>query len=350
MKIGLICPSNLLFMPYVNNYKVILDENNIEYELLIWDRFQIEDQSDEYIYRDSKKGHQRNFIDYIKYKKFLKVKLKQANFDKIIVFGVQLTYFISDILQKKYKNKFIVDIRDYNKILNFFNLKRTFSNAYHIVLSSPGYKKWLPENNKYIINHNTLVKNLDEIEPSKTNNSKSEIKIASIGALRDLGINKEFINALKDSSSVSLLYHGEGTINNDIKQYLSDHKITNVSLTGRYKPEDEPILYKDKNFINVLRYNNGINNQTALPNRLYNAAFHGIPVLAFEGTYLAQIVKMYNLGLVLNSFQDIERTIYDYLNSYDEERYTRGREIFFQKVIDENSIFFERIMKFINEV
>ena len=64
MKIALICPSNMLYMPYVDNYTKILDEINVDYSVINWDRFKIE-KDREFVYRDSKIGHQRNFLDYL---------------------------------------------------------------------------------------------------------------------------------------------------------------------------------------------------------------------------------------------------------------------------------------------
>ena len=66
MKIALICPSNMLYMPYVDNYTKIFDEINADYNVINWDRLKIEKDS-EFTYRDSKTGHQRSFLDYFKY-------------------------------------------------------------------------------------------------------------------------------------------------------------------------------------------------------------------------------------------------------------------------------------------
>ena len=34
MKIALICPSNILYMPYVSNYKNILNQKNVNYSVI----------------------------------------------------------------------------------------------------------------------------------------------------------------------------------------------------------------------------------------------------------------------------------------------------------------------------
>ena len=306
MKIALICPSNMLYMPYVENYTNILDEIDLEYDIINWDRFKIEKESKS-IYRDSKTGHQRSFLDYFKYSRFVLNILKKNNYDKVVVFGIQLVFFLKRHLIREYSNKYIIDIRDHNRIIKYFNIEKAINHSNFTVLSSPGYKEWLPKSNKYVINHNTQIESLDELKEVKPFDlsSGNNISVGCIGALRDYKINIDFIESLKNSAIVELNYHGEGDINEDVSGYLFEHGIKNVRLTGRYDKEEELELYVKNNIINVLRYNDGINNKTALPNRLYNAAIYGKPMLAIEGTQLAQNIKDYELGLVVNSFEQV---------------------------------------------
>lgn len=348
MKIALICPSNMLYMPYVENYTNILDEIDLEYDIINWDRFKIEKES-EFIYRDSKVGHQRGFLDYFKYSRFVLNILKKNNYDKVVVFGIQLVFFLKSHLIKEYSNKYIIDIRDHNRIIKYFNIKKAVNNSTFTVLSSHGYKDWLPESNKYIINHNTRIESLDqlrEVNPFDLSSS-NKIFVGCIGALRDYKINIDFIESLKNSEIVQLNYHGEGDINEDVSRYLFEHGINNVKLTGRYNKKEEPELYMKNNIINLLRYNDGINNKTALPNRLYNAAIYGKPMLAFEGTQLAQIIKDYKLGLVVNSFEQVGIDINEYLKSFNIEKYDADRKKFLRSVIHDNVIFNNTMREFI---
>lgn len=348
MKVVLICPSNMLYMPYVNNYELTLKENKIEYDIINWDRFNIEDINNHLIYRDLKIGHQRNFLDYYKYREFIINRLKETEYDKIIVFGLQLLYFLKGILKKKYKGKYIIDIRDRNKIINYFNVTESINNSLFTVISSEGYLEWLPKDNgKYLINHNTQISNLNELEEIKEIQGNEIINIAFIGATRDFQINRDFINSLKNSNRIYLYFHGEGDINQRIQLYLKDNNICNVYLTGRYNKEDEKDLYNNNNLINVLRYNDGINNRTALPNRLYNSIIYGKPLLAFEDTYLGEQIKNYNLGLVLDSLDIAEEKILSFLNNFNPIAYEKGRKEFISKVIKENNYFEKKIKEFI---
>ncbi|AWE06759.1 hypothetical protein DCE79_04820 [Lysinibacillus sp. 2017] len=345
MRIALICPSNMLYMPYVKNYEHILVEQNIDYDIINWDRFQMEEIK-ENTYRDKKKGHQRNFLDYLKYKKFLMNRLNSSHYDKIIVFGIQLSYFLKKIIKSKYKEKCIIDIRDHNKILNFFNLGELIECSASTILSSPGYKEWLPKSNKYVINHNTQVTSINELKDINIFN-KDKVYIANIGAIRDLKVNKDFINNIKDNEKFELKFHGESDENNKLKLYINSNHINNVLITGRYKKEDEEGFYNQSDLINVLRYRDGINNKTSLPNRLYNAVLHGKPLLTYEGTALAKEIRKYNLGLILSSMNNLESEMIKYLNEFDYEVYKKGRISFLYSVTKDNKNFYLKVKEFL---
>lgn len=335
-------------MPYVDNYIEILKRDGADFDVINWDRFNIEDES-ELTYEDAKIGHQRGFLDYFNYCRFVLSILKRHKYERIIIFGIQLLFFLRKYLIKKYSNKFIVDIRDYNKIIKCFNIQKVINNSTFTVISSPGFKEWLPKSNKYIINHNTIVESLDELREIKTDNIKSDnISIGCIGALRDYQINIDLIKSLKNNKLIHLNYHGEGNINREISKYLIENRINNVSLTGRYAKEQEEDLYYLNDMINLLRYNDSINNKTALPNRLYNSVIYGKPMLAYKDTYLSDEIAKNSLGLVIYSLEDIEIEIKSYLKDFNFIEYENSRIAFFSKIINENLIFFDKLKEFIN--
>lgn len=300
-------------------------------------------------YRDGKVGHQRSYLDYLKYKKFIIKRLNSEKYNKVVVFGIQLSYFLKKYLVNKYKGQYILDIRDSNKIIHYFNIKKIINNSKFVALSSSGYKEWLPKSDKYIINHNTQIENLSNLKHLNFNFKDKKLNISYIGALRDLEVNLEFIESLKNSVNISLFYHGEGVINKNIHKYVVKNNIQNVQLTGRYNRKDEGDLYYNSDVINVLRYNDSINNKTALPNRLYNAVFQGKILLALKGTYLAELVEMYNLGLTIDSFSNLEERIYNYLNEFNVEQYLSGRSSFLEFVIKDNEEFKFALINFISK-
>lgn len=333
-------------MPYVTNYEKILNEQKIDYMIINWDRLQLETNDYEWVYRDKKRGHQRNFYDYMKYKAFVIRKLKDAAFDKVIVFGLQLAFFLGAYLLKNYKEKYVIDIRDHNKIIDLFKLEKVISGAEFAVISSQGYKLFLPAGVEYVMNHNTQLETLEERISEKTSFKTGALRISCIGALRDYEVNIAFINRLKNKQKFALLYHGEGEINEAIQAFIEKENIGNVSLTGRYAQVEEEAFYVKSDLINVLHFQDGINNHTFLPNRLYQAVKYKKPLIALEGSYLAAQIKKYQLGLVVDGIEQIEARIIDYVQGFNQAEYEEGRRSFLAVVISENHYFKMKIIRF----
>lgn len=345
MKLALICPSNKMYMPYIRKYEEVLKQTDITYDCINWDRFHIEEDN-QMTYKDSKIGHQRNIIDYLRFRKFVINLLNNSGYDKVIVFGVQLSFILSKYLIDKYKLKYLIDIRDYNKLLNIFTIKKTVSQSYFTAISSPGFTEWLPVSNKYVISHNTKTSYLHEYNEKDI--VKSSIILSYIGSIRDSSVNIALIEDVCNSDTIHLEYHGEGDANKELSNFIVKNKIKNVNLTGRYSNEKEEEYYKLSNMINILIHNNDINSKTLLTNRLYQAVIYGRPILTNEGSFQATIIKKYNLGLVINKIENVEKKIIEYLNEFNSEEYNLGRKLFFEKVLQENIKFENTLSGFIN--
>lgn len=347
MNIALICPSNIIHMPYVSNYIDILNKcSNVTFVLINWDRFGIEPDS-EYCFKDNKKSHSRSFFEYYKYSKFIKKILKSNCYDGVIVFGLQLAFFLSGVLANKYDSRYIVDIRDYNKIKLLSTFESVIKKSAFTVISSPGYKAWLPVCNKYIVNHNAILEDLENLSNVKEYMT-SNIKISCIGALKDFDINKELMKNLFEDRYY-LIYAGEGVINNELLEYINVNGINNVCISGRYKKCDEAGLYHEADFINMLMSQNSINNNTCLSNRLYNAAIFGRPLIALQGSLIANVIQEYNLGIVISSFSELKEKIEQFIVDYNCIKFDSARKKFLMDVINENVLFKNQLISFVSK-
>ncbi len=347
MKIALICPANRLYMPYVQSYEQLLKAQQIDYDIINWDRLQLETPS-ETCYQDGKIGHQRHIIDYVKYKRFILQALQRTQYDRIIVFSIQLTYFLKEILLRSFPQRFIVDIRDHHKLLHFFDIGKWVDSSVWTVLSSARFQNWLPKSNRYLIHHNTPLTNLSNL-PHCTPPATQKIRIANIGATRDIAINKSLIRSLGNNIGFEVHYHGAGGCTEELKKYTAKHQIANVLFSGRYEAHQETALYARSDMINILREAKGVNNQTALPNRLYHAAFMAKPLLALAGSYVAELVAEYQLGLVVSSLQEIDQQISHYFKHFSQEQFDEGRVLFLSHVIEENALFRQQVLAFCTE-
>jgi len=100
----------------------------------------------------------------------------------------------------------------------------------------------------------------------------------------------------------------------------------------------------------VVRLNDGVNNRTALPNRLYNAAYYGRPLLCCGGTLLSEVIQQQGLGLVIDSFCDVGKRIVRFFDEFDIERFNNARISFFEQVIAENKVFQESVLELLSRL
>lgn len=347
MKIALVCPSNIVHMPYLENYIKLLNKiSNVDFVIINWDRFHIEQDSD-FCFKDKKHGHPRNFFDYAKYASFVKGKLNGGDFDRIVVFGLQLMFFLSGFLVRNYKGRYIFDVRDFNAIKRISDFKKAISHSAFTVISSPGYKGWLPDLDKYVVNHNLNIEGFDclgDVSPIATD----DIEISCIGALKDIAINIKLIEALECEKNIRLSYRGEGVINADLQNYVDKNNISRVEISGRYDSRlDEARLYGSADIINMIMTPGSINNDTCLSNRLYNAAIFGRPLIALRGSLIASLIERYKLGIVVSTVDELREEIHRYASLYDPVDFDLARRRFLQDVMNENEHFKNKIQSFV---
>lgn len=322
MRVILVLPANTLYSPYRMYYEDILNEMNVDFQYIIWDRLHKEYNRSYIIYRDKKKKFKRNLTDYIKFINFVKSKLRILSFDKLILFTLPIGKLMESEINKFYKKKYILDIRDYHRIAKL-GISKLIKNSFLTVISSNGFLKWLPSQEGYVLSNNLRFKISDEIVPKIYD---YPIKVSYIGTIRNVKINEELISKINKSSKIQLSYHGASSHEKRLKSLESSH----VIFTGEYTQEHENVLYRNSDFINILSQVS-LNEDTLIPNRLYKAVEYAKPVIVFDGTHLSNIVRDFNLGIILNRNFSLDQLIMK-LSDFDYSKYTEGRKLFIEKI------------------
>ncbi|MBU3159853.1 glycosyltransferase [Clostridium frigoris] len=355
MRLALILPANVLHAPYLNYYTEILDKTKVQYDIINWNKLNLkEDIINAYTF-NFKCGYKSNtlskIVGYYLFSKFVKRILCKEKYDKLIVFIPQFALFLSDILSKEYKQKFILDIRDYGKANRYIKrLESIINNSEFTVISSAGYKKWLPLKYNYVISHNTLFTDynaIDERDKFDLRN-KTEIIISNIGVIRNYHENCKAIDSFKQSTKFKLRYIGKGICEEDLKKYCNNNNIDNVSFHGKYSKNEELRFYQQSDIINLIVPMNSVGNNSAMANRFYNACISRCPLIVNKGSYMAEIVKSYNLGMAMDIDNDnMIEEVSKYINNFDYDKFIKGCKVFLSKIENEQKIFCEKVMKFI---
>lgn len=354
MKIGLILPANLNHAPYVKHYQDIFEKNSIDYEIIEFDKIGLNQTKNNIIsYKyicDYSSHFIKKILSYIKFKKFCEREIELKKYNFIIIFVPQFAILMLPFLLKNYKEKYFIDIRDYNKIFKFkFLIKNLLKYSKMNVISSEGFKEWLP-NGEYYLNNNLELSFLEKTKIKEKN--KTDIKkILNCGVIRSFDENMYLIKQLKNSQKLTLEYRGESKIANLLNLYVVEEKIKNVIFKAGYLKKEEFEFYLEADMINIMQTRDYLS-KYAMPNRFYTALLAKKPILAIDENLVGKLVKEYELGVVLPIDLDenkLEDKIINYLESYDKKKFENTCDELLKKYLAEEKIFEERLVKIVKD-
>lgn len=359
MKIGIITFSNRNNMPYLKYYEEILKKEKIPYECVFWDRFtdnNIEKKNNEYtLHIKCLPGGNKigKIIPMFKYKYIVERIIANEKYTHLIVLTTLPAVLLKKSLLKNFKDKYILDIRDYTYEKYSFYKKivdELVDNSYFTSISSKGFLEFLNANEKIVSCHN--ISNTEfTVNYSKDLKNKKHITIGFVGNIRYFKENCKFIDALANSPKYSLIYIGRENIDCNLKDYCKRKNIKNVIFFGEYKNEDKPIIYQNIDLINSVYGDNSLEVSTLLPNRLYDGLLLKKPIIATKGTYLGKLITNRNLGLSINLNNNfVETNIDNYVNKFDSKKFNLSCNEFLEKIKIEQKQYFQKILSFVKEI
>lgn len=351
--IGIIMQENIWFSPYINIYTRFFDDNNINYEIVSWNRDG----------RDKPTGIQFNepvsaevtsrikkLKPYIHYFKFVKRSIIERRYSGLVVVGPQLGILLSRFLRNNYKGRYIVDYRDLSveqKPILYQIYHGVLKNSFSNVVSSPGFLRCLPTDVKYLISHNFDRKTVEKAisEPFLSKDSGNDINILTIGGIRDYSSNSELIDAISCKDGLSLAFIGRGPASEALERHAKAIGASNVSFQGFYEKKDEAGFIDKADVLNIY-YPKIISHYTALSNRFYNALIFKKPMLVTKGGIQGDYVEKNGLGLALEDCNDIDLKLKEYMSSYDMEVFATKANKLLKSFLTEDDDFKAMLLEF----
>lgn len=344
-KICFISLDNIFLVPYFNNYKEILKNN--EYDLIFWnkninnerDGIEFDHRGNAYSFNYEISGNESKFyklIGYFKFRKFIYKCLKKQKYDKVVLLQGQLAVFLADVLLKKYPKKYLVEIRDYfmekNKIYYFIQKKVLKKSALSII-SSEKFKEFLPKLN-YLMMHNIVdFKNIN-----LNYKKKSQITISNIGFIRFNEQNLKFINLFQGDSRFKIRFIGKGANNLKKLAQNKNYNLENIEFIDKFSPKETQRYIEETDLIFNLygTYNPLV--KYLLSNKLYYSAQFLKPILVSKNTAMEDIsVKKYNFGFTFDMEKKNEKErLYDYYKNVDLKILEENCNNFLKEVKEKN--------------
>lgn len=350
MKIALILPGTIWFAPYVRIYTKIMDEQQVDYSIISWNRDgKDEKEGIQYGKRINVNNGAASLRDYLQYVKFICKIVKEEHFDRLVVFGPQMACLLFFLLLG-FKKKFIIDYRDLSIeqkpiLKQLFGLitKWSFAN----VISSPGFKKYLPKRD-YLLSHNfdiETVRSVIDDKSEKQNDDNSQIDVLTIGGIRDYSSNIEVVKALANQEGFFMRFVGSGGAVTPIKSYVEEKKIQNISFTGYYKKVDEPSFIKTATFLNIF-YPRVKTHDTALSNRFYNSLIYKKPMIVTKDTTQGDFAEQYGVGVAIEDCKNLPTILQDFLK-HDYICYVQQCNILLKSFLNDYQVFENNIIEFL---
>jgi hypothetical protein len=348
-EIALVIPNNIWICPYVSIYSRILDEEGIKYDTISWNRDGREEIGIQYNCQEKSRNFFSVFLSYVKYSRFVKKTIKEKRYKKLIIFTPQVGLFLAPFLKKHFQGKFIFDYRDLSieqKPIFLKHLRRLLSCSFANVISSPGFKKYLPEGYDYLISHNFNVGMAkDSLYGSYEPINVDALSVLTIGAIRT-DSNYEVIDALGNQEGIKLNFVGKGIAAPVLEQYAKEKGYRNITFTGFYKKEEEKDIYEKNTFVNIV-YPLIPSHISALSNRFYNSLIFRRPMIVTRKTVQGDYAEKYGVGLVINDCTDLPYQLRRYIKELDVDNYQNNCRNLLSVLLEENSKFDEVVRKFI---
>ena len=354
MKIGVILPNNIWFCPYMSIYTHILDENKIDYDIISWNK----DGRDPHIgyqYSDKSvllnKGILSKIIAYAKYVRFVKNVVNENQYDKLIVFGPQISIFLSSFLAKRYKGKYILDYRDLSIeqkpiLKQLFN--KVLANSFFNAISSPGFKKCLSNKYHYVISHNFDISLVNKALGSNKEIpfNSSPINVLTIGGIRNYDSNVKVIESLANQENICVNFVGKGIAAEPLENYSKKRKFFNVYFKGFYEKHQEASFIIECSFINIF-YPRIISHDTIMSNRFYNALIYKKPMIVTSNSTQGDYVEKYNLGLSVENCENLAEKLKAFIENQDAAEFNKRCNSLLREFVKDYELFKAKVLSFV---
>lgn len=346
MKVLFLTADNVYLTPYLNTYLEILKSKKMDYHVIYWDKNENEELNNPKYTRFSyRKGKYRLFDKingYRNFKNTIERILTSQRFDYVICLQSVVAVLINNTLVNYYKKKYIVDIRDYSFEwcwLYRYIEKCLIDNSLLNIISSPGYKNFLPLGEYYVL-HN--IPNDISIYKSQSRKCKDKIVISYIGLVRFMEQNKKIINFFANDNRFELRFIGTNAMM--LEQYCKENGISNVALSDTFSPDKISDIYNETDIVMNLYGNNTPLLDYAISNKLYFSAIFRKPILVCKDTCMEALSVGYGFGysMKLEDFRERDN-LYKYIKNLNVDSFNVNCSKFLNDVCKEHRVSIEKI-------
>lgn len=348
--IGIIFSNNLNTCPYIDKYIDTFERLGVEYEVILWNREQIEVNypSNYKVYNmpsDIYGAKWKKIRGFYGFRKFIIHAIRTEKYEKLIFLTTFTALMCYGLTQHKYANKYIFDFRDlgfeYNRLYRKC-VKRIIDKSYFTCMSSPGFATVFQLKN-YIMAHNFRYKDLrDQINQIKE--KSGQIVLLHIGITRGEAYNKRLVDIFGGDDRFVVYIVGSGNDTDTFMSYVEPY--SNIIVQGRYDNEDKSELIAKADML-LYYYPSDFNCNRALANKYYDGLIYKKPLIGNINTYSGKRLQRKGLGISLDLSDDkVADKIYSYFKKLDQKFFLDSVKKELDRVMKEDEVYIKKMEEF----
>ena len=225
---------------------------------------------------------------------------------------------LSGVLTSRYKNRYLVDIRDYTheKVSLYYQIEsKVLKNAALRVISSYGFKNFLPELD-YLMCHNTSY-NFENAAKQFDKKTDGKIIIGYVGTIAYVNRCKELIELVKKDERFAFHLYGNENHGTVIKDLVSELGCDRICYFGSYMPSDKERILNSVDILFNVYGNSTPLVKYALSNKLYDSFYFKKPLLTSPDTDMSYQAGEFSFDIDSNTAS--LDGLFDWYNSIDSE-------------------------------
>ena len=316
MRVGIIAANNIRYSPYILFYTQLFKKVDVTYELIIPDRGGLKETFDAPLHVLPWKNNRSTLVNYYLYSRNVKKIVKKRAFDFLVILTGNNAAFLGFWLKKHYRNRYIIDIRDYSheNIRPYYLLeKAAIDNSKLNIISSGKFTSFLPKS-EYCVCHNCS----DGIHiMSSFRRGEEPIRIGYVGGLSYVEQCNKLMKLVADDSRFIFEFYGTSILEPTLKEMAQELHCDRIKFHGGYIPNEKgDILQKVDILFNA--YGNGCALlDYALSNKLYDSYAYVKPILTSPGTYMSEMAGPLAFELDFEK-PDLLNNLYSWYTQIDE--------------------------------
>lgn len=349
MKVAIIAFNNIKYSPYVKTYSDYLDKNNVDYDVILPNRDNISEElgSTTYLVKWDKNKHK--LLNFLKFRREALRILKKNKYDFVFVLTTMPAVLLSGYLSRRYKGRYLVDIRDYTYegVKLFYRMeKRAVENSACNVISSLGFKNFLPKA-EYSLCHNVSPLYRDGKGGSFEPKESEKITIGYVGTIAYKEQCIRLIDLVEKDSRFNFHLYGGELGNQVVSECVSAKNCERIKTFGAYNPADKVEIMKKVDILfNAYGYGRKLLDH-AISNKLYDSFYMGIPLLTSPNTYMSEEAGDYSFDIDFETDNSLDG-LYSWYKSIDAKEFAEYSEQYLKRVFTSQDEFYAKLDAIIN--